>query len=188
MREQIRELIETTILTLSIFAVLQFSIQNYLVQGPSMVPTLNEGERLFVNKLIYKRFPSLELSKNSPFITRSEDKYIYLFNPPKKELDYSFVRTMEALNELTLEGKIRFVSWRIKPIDNHSCSLSISVYMYKLDFIPKVLRWIPHMLYVRPLLKNYLLSVTGGFEYYLQTGKSVSHNQFGNHPWFSIKK
>ena len=55
MREQIRELIETTILTLSIFAVLQFSIQNYLVQGPSMVPTLNEGERLFVNKLIYKR-------------------------------------------------------------------------------------------------------------------------------------
>ena len=84
MREQIRELIETTILTLSIFAVLQFSIQNYLVQGPSMVPTLNEGERLFVNKLIYKRFPSLELSKNSPFITRSEDKYIYLFNPPKK--------------------------------------------------------------------------------------------------------
>ena len=21
----------------------------------------------------------------------------------------------------------------------------------------------------------------------LQTGKSVSHNQFGNHPWFSIK-
>ena len=84
------------------------------------------------------------------------------------------------------EGKSSFVSWRIKPIDDHSCSLSISVYMYKLDFIPKVLRWIPHMLYVRPLLKNYLLSVTGGFKYYLQTGKSVSHNQFGNHPWFSI--
>ena len=80
MREQIRELIETTILTLSIFAVLQFSIQNYLVQGPSMVPTLNEGERLFVNKLIYKRFPSLELSKNSPFITRSEDKYLSLIH------------------------------------------------------------------------------------------------------------
>ena len=84
------------------------------------------------------------------------------------------------------EGKSSFVSWRIKPIDDHSCSLSISDYMYKLDFIPKVLRWIPHILYVRPLLKNYLLSVTGGFKYYLQTGKSVSHNQFGIHPWFSI--
>lgn len=84
MREQIREIIETTILTLAIFALLQFSMQNYLVQGPSMIPTLNEGERLFVNKLIYKRFSSLEISKTFPFINRSEHKYIYFFNPPKK--------------------------------------------------------------------------------------------------------
>ncbi|MBN18337.1 MAG: signal peptidase I [Chloroflexi bacterium] len=84
MRTQIRELIETTILTLTIFAVLQFSLQNYLVQGPSMIPTLNEGERLFVNKLIYKRIPSIELSKTFPFINKSESKYVYFFNPPEK--------------------------------------------------------------------------------------------------------
>ena len=85
------------------------------------------------------------------------------------------------------KGKRSFVSWRIKPINTHSCSLSISVYMYKLDYIPTIFRWIPHVVYVRPLLKKYLLSVIGGFEYYLQTGKSVSHNQFGVHPWFSGK-
>ena len=83
MKEQIREIIETTILTLSIFAILQFSMQNYLVQGPSMIPTLNQGERLFVNKLIYKKFPSLETTKKFPFIRKSQGKYIYLFNSPQ---------------------------------------------------------------------------------------------------------
>tara|TARA_B110000438_G_C15798296_1_gene643866 strand:+ start:1293 stop:1829 length:537 start_codon:yes stop_codon:yes gene_type:complete len=84
-------------------------------------------------------------------------------------------------------GKSSLVSWRIEPINNQECFLSISIYMYKLDFIPKGFRWISRIIYVQPLLKKYLLSVTGGFEYYLQTGKPVLDNHFGSHPWFSNK-
>ena len=84
-------------------------------------------------------------------------------------------------------GKDSFVSWRIDPINDQKCSLSINVYMYKQQFAPIGFSWIVTLLYIRPLLRKYLFSVVNGFEYYLQTGKPVSKNHFGAHPWFSAK-
>ena len=49
----LRDIIEVIALALIIFFVVQLTVQNYNVQGISMVPGLNNGEYVFVNKLAY---------------------------------------------------------------------------------------------------------------------------------------
>lgn len=85
-------------------------------------------------------------------------------------------------------GGKSFVSWRIVPSGNHSCSLKITVDPHILQEIPVAIRWFPHMLYIRPLLRKYLSSVTRGFEWYVIRGEPVPRNQFGEHPWFSARR
>lgn len=48
-----REIIETVALTLLIFLVIRFAVQNYLVDGLSMEPSLHNNEYVLVNKLSY---------------------------------------------------------------------------------------------------------------------------------------
>jgi signal peptidase I len=54
-----REIAETLLLALVAFALLRVVVQNYRVEGPSMEPTLHQGQFLLVNKLAY-RFGSLQ--------------------------------------------------------------------------------------------------------------------------------
>lgn len=82
-------------------------------------------------------------------------------------------------------GGKSFVSWRITPVDENSSVLRISVYPHVLQNWPAVVRWIPHLLRIRPMLKKYLESVVRGFEWYVVRGESVPRNQFGRHSWFS---
>ncbi|MCX7840095.1 MAG: signal peptidase I [Anaerolineae bacterium] len=49
----LRELIETLILTLVIFLIIRFAVQNFRIEGSSMEPNFHDGQYLFVNKLIY---------------------------------------------------------------------------------------------------------------------------------------
>jgi hypothetical protein len=81
-----------------------------------------------------------------------------------------------------------FVSWRIEPLDRASCSLSITVYPHVIQRLPIAFRWLPHVAYVRPMLRSYLSSVVWGFEWYLTSGEPVPRNQFGSHPWFSERR
>jgi len=82
-------------------------------------------------------------------------------------------------------GRMSLVTWRISSPENHGCVLRITVYPQALQRVPVVLRWIPHTLRLRPLLRSYLSSVTRGFEWYVTRGEPVPRNQFGTHPWFS---
>ena len=82
-------------------------------------------------------------------------------------------------------GGKSFVSWRILQHDTHTCSLRIAVYPHVLQHLPAAIRWLPHLLYLRPQLKRYLSSVTRGFKWYLEQGTPVPRNHFGEHPWFS---
>ena len=82
-------------------------------------------------------------------------------------------------------GEKSFVSWRIAPIDDQNCTLRITVYPHILQRVPLVIRWLPHMLRVRPMLRKYLQSVVGGFDWYVTCGEPVPRNNFGSHPWFS---
>jgi signal peptidase I len=55
----VRELLETLLLTLILFGVTRFSVQNYQVEGTSMLPTLQNNERILVDKVSYMiHFPS----------------------------------------------------------------------------------------------------------------------------------
>lgn len=85
-------------------------------------------------------------------------------------------------------GRASLVSWRIIPIDDHECVLRIAVCPYVLQNLPIVIRWIPHFLWLRPLLQKYLDSVTRGFEWYVIKREPVPRNAFGTHPWYSSRK
>ena len=84
MRALVRELIETVILALTIFVILQFSVQNFRVEGPSMEPTLKEGQHLLVNKLVFLRFDVGDLLALLPFVTDERPESTYAFQAPKR--------------------------------------------------------------------------------------------------------
>ena len=84
MRALVRELIETVILALVIFLGLQVSIQNFRVEGPSMEPTLEEGQYLIANKLVYLRFKPSSLRSLLPFIDDGDDNQVFAFHPPRQ--------------------------------------------------------------------------------------------------------
>ena len=50
----LRDVIITVILAVVIFLLLQFSVQNFIVYGYSMQPNFQEGERVVINKLVYR--------------------------------------------------------------------------------------------------------------------------------------
>jgi hypothetical protein len=79
------------------------------------------------------------------------------------------------------------VSWRIEPVDETSCTLTISVCSSALQRYPLVIRWLPYLLRVRPMLRKYLRSVVMGVEWNATRGESVTEDQFGRHPWFSAR-
>jgi signal peptidase I len=53
----LRELLETILLTVVIFAVINFATGRFRIEGPSMRPNLEEGQYLIVNKLVYRLHP-----------------------------------------------------------------------------------------------------------------------------------
>lgn len=80
-----------------------------------------------------------------------------------------------------------YVSWRIAPELGNLSSLTITLYPHILQKIPSAVRWIPHLVYIRPMMQSYLESVVNGFEWFISTGKPVKKNQFGTHQWFSTE-
>ena len=84
MRALIRELIETVILALLIFLALQFSVQNFRVEGPSMDPTLGDGQYLLANKLVYLNFDPRDLQSLLPFIDVERDQLLFPFHSPRR--------------------------------------------------------------------------------------------------------
>ncbi|GCE19683.1 signal peptidase I [Dictyobacter kobayashii] len=52
-RRLMREIIETVILTILMFVIINLAVQNYDVDGPSMEPSLHNKERIMVDKVSY---------------------------------------------------------------------------------------------------------------------------------------
>ena len=57
MGNALRELIETLILTLVIFLLIRFAVQNFRIEGFSMEPNFHDGQFILVNKLVYMLHP-----------------------------------------------------------------------------------------------------------------------------------
>jgi signal peptidase I len=73
----LREVVETIVLTLLIFFVVRAVVQNFRVEGDSMLPTLHSEQYLLVNKGLYFRY-------DANFVSR-------LFNPDQKpDMRYLF--------------------------------------------------------------------------------------------------
>lgn len=80
----IRETLEVVVLALLLFLGLQASVQNYRVYGSSMVPTLENGEHLLVNKLGYIH---LNLTRVEAFLPGVKDPQLvtkYRLHPPQR--------------------------------------------------------------------------------------------------------
>ena len=85
-------------------------------------------------------------------------------------------------------GRTSLVSWRILPDGEEGCDLRICVYPHVLQRLPVVVRWLPHLAWVRPRLRSYLLSVVRGFEWHVTRHETVPRNHFGSHAWFSVPR
>ncbi|HVU66083.1 MAG TPA: signal peptidase I [Ktedonobacteraceae bacterium] len=72
----VREIIETIVLTLLMFLIIRFAIQNFNVDGYSMEPNLHNGELILVDKWTYM------------FRTPERGDVIVFVAPPHPELDY----------------------------------------------------------------------------------------------------
>ena len=78
----LREVGETIVLTLLIFFVVRAVVQNFKVEGESMLPTLHSEQFLLVNKALYFRY-------DANFATRLFDPNVpadmhYLFHGPQR--------------------------------------------------------------------------------------------------------
>ena len=115
MRVIIRELFETVILALLIFMALHTSVQNFRVQGPSMRPTLEAGEHVMVNKLVYLSFQAQDIARLVPFLDLGDERNMFPFHEPRRgevvifefpeDVTRDFVKRIVAVSGETVEIK-----------------------------------------------------------------------------------
>jgi signal peptidase I len=77
-----REFIEAIIIAVVVFFILQVSVQNFKVEGSSMDPTLEDGEYLLVNKLVYLHVDIQRLANLVPFWNVEEERKLFPFHSP----------------------------------------------------------------------------------------------------------
>ena len=66
MRSAIREAIETIALAVFLVLLIQATVQNYQVNGPSMDPTLADQDRVLVNRVVYTEIEAERVGRFTP--------------------------------------------------------------------------------------------------------------------------
>ena len=79
-----REFLEAALLALVVFLVIQTSVQNFKVDGPSMHPTLENGQFLLVNKMIYFKIDQERLARIIPFWQVNHSQESFAVHPPER--------------------------------------------------------------------------------------------------------
>ncbi|MGH2631946.1 MAG: signal peptidase I, partial [Tepidiformaceae bacterium] len=80
----VRELVETGLLAILVFLAVRASFQNFKVDGTSMYPTLDNGQFLIVNKLVYSEINTKKLSSVLPFVDAGKDGKAAVFHGPER--------------------------------------------------------------------------------------------------------
>jgi|GEM_PF-119299 len=83
-RTWIREIVETGLLAFLVFLSVRASFQNFKVEGSSMYPTLEDGQFLIVNKLVYSEVDLDKLGKFVPFVDGGNDPERNVFHGPER--------------------------------------------------------------------------------------------------------
>jgi len=78
-----REVVETLLLAFLIFLAVRTSVQNFKVEGSSMLPSLENDQYIVVNKLSYAQF-DLGIFDFLPFFDAGEDSTHHLFGNPDR--------------------------------------------------------------------------------------------------------
>ena len=79
-----REIIEAVVLAAGVFMLLQVTVRNFKVDGSSMDPTLEDGQYLLVNRLVYLRVELDRLAKIVPFWKAGEGSSRHAIHAPKR--------------------------------------------------------------------------------------------------------
>ncbi len=79
-----REFLEAVLLALVVFLFIQTSVQNFQVEGPSMRPTLEDGQFLLVNKVVYFKIDQERLSRIIPIWRVNHTRESFAVHPPKR--------------------------------------------------------------------------------------------------------
>lgn len=80
----VREFLEAILLALVVFLFIQTSVQNFRVEGSSMHPTLEGGQYLLVNKLVYLKIDQERLSRIIPFWNVDRPEEYFAVHPPQQ--------------------------------------------------------------------------------------------------------
>ena len=72
MRAALREAVETVALAVFLVLVLQATVQNYRVEGPSMDPGLANEDRVLVNKALYTEIDAARVARFIPGLEAEE--------------------------------------------------------------------------------------------------------------------
>ncbi len=79
-----REIIEAVILALIVFLVIQAGVRNFKVEGPSMMPTLEGGQYLLVNRVVYFKLDTGRVSRMVPFWKVDRPSQRFAVRPPRR--------------------------------------------------------------------------------------------------------
>ncbi len=79
----VREVVETLLLALLIFLAVRTSLQNFRVEGASMMPSMQDGEYLIVNKLAYAKI-NLNIFDWLPFFDAGQNSVHHLWDSPSR--------------------------------------------------------------------------------------------------------
>ena len=77
----LREITEALITAAVMFVLLQLTTQSYAVQGQSMAPTLESGQRILINRFVYFRDRDM-LSQNGYLFGGPQRGEVIVFAPP----------------------------------------------------------------------------------------------------------
>lgn len=81
-RKSFRDTAETVIAAVLIFVALQATTQSFEIEGRSMFPTLEDGQRLLVNRFVYSRSPVSLMGEPGYLFHGPQRGDIIVFHPP----------------------------------------------------------------------------------------------------------
>src|SRR5215470_10157466 len=85
MKSALRDILETLVLTVVIFLVVQSVVKNFKVEGSSMEPTLHDDEFLLVDKAVYWSLPPALVERLAPTLDPATDgERDFIFHPPQR--------------------------------------------------------------------------------------------------------
>jgi signal peptidase I len=80
----IREIVETLLLAILVFLAVRASVQHYRVEGESMSPTLEDGEFLLVNSLVYSEINIEKVADWVPLWDPGPPDVRHVFHGPER--------------------------------------------------------------------------------------------------------